>query len=267
MNGEFENLKSLSSPAMVASTEGWVTPGPVHTALSGIEEVSGFLGKMSSARDGLLNVQVTEVVTPEMRALKALSDEASTLDATYDRQYRSLYHVLFGNQLAASDEADQDAMASLLKRMFPKGLRMVNTTFLEESGEASLAKQRITEADRGLLAQIPAWNGTALSLVEAWIATGEKLGDVERRRAQLAEQVASSSNTVSQSDVLTARNQWIRVVRAILSGLALTDDVDEQTLSTILQPLRNAVDKAADRRRSGGDSSAIEAPATESAVS
>ena len=53
----------------------------------------------------------------------------------------------------------------------------------------------------------------------------------------------------ARSDVVDARNQWIRVVRAILAGLELAEGVEDQTMARILQPLKSAVEKISSKSR------------------
>ena len=124
-----------------------------------------------------------------------------------------------------------------------------------------MANERLSADDRDLLGQVPTMRGDLRGSVEDWIQTGTAPGALERDRAQ-AEKAAASTEGVSRSDVVAARNQWIRVVRAILAGLDLAEGVDEETRTLILQPLRNAVKKATDRSESKGDAQTAPTPAS-----
>ena len=92
-------------------------------------------------------------------------------------------------------------------------------------------------------------NSAMIGATEGWV-------DPARERTQLAE-ASQSKETVSKSDLLNARNQWIRVVRAILAGLELSEKTGENTMFKILQPLKNAVGKL------GAKSSAKSQPVAE----
>ncbi len=71
---------------------------------------------------------------------------------------------------------------------------------------------------------------------------GNELGNVESNRVRLAEQ-DGDKETVTRSDSLKARNKWIRVVNSFLRVLEIAD-IDEKTMTNILQPLMTAVEKS-----------------------
>jgi hypothetical protein len=111
-----------------------------------------------------------------------------------------------------------------------------------------MAKERLDDNDRALLGQIPTVAGTALDALTAWFEKGAALGDMERERAKV-QKAANEATEVSPKDVVAARNYWIRVVRAILSGLDLAENVDEDNRSLIVQPLQTAVTKALEKSK------------------
>ena len=245
------NLKVLSNQAMVGATQGWVTASDTRDALAAIPEVSGYLDKMQAAHQGLLDFQVTGASKSTSDTLKALGDEAFALDDRHDFLARGIDAVLTGNALIANGQpADSavtaEAVEEIRAKLFPSGMALINRTYLEEAGEVEMAKSRLTDADRTLLTQLPIAGGTLLDAVNSWIAAGEALGTVERKRARIAED-DNTAEIVSRSDVVAARNRWIRVVRAILAGLELTEELDEESLRLILQPLQNAVTKAVEK--------------------
>ena len=244
---DFSNLKNLSNQAMVGATKGWVSPTEARSAMAGIGEVAGYLDRMAEAHNGLLRYQVTGETSPEDEQLKEMSDRALALDARHDRLARGIDTVLEGNTLLLNaDDQTAAALANLRDRLFPNGMSIVNRTYLEEAGEVELARERLDTEDRALLVQVPTMNENLQEMVDEWIRTGTELGNLERQRIRAAE-AATSAEGVSRSDVLAARNQWIRVVRAILAGLDLAEGLDERTLTLILQPLKVAVEKAAQK--------------------
>ena len=248
------NLKILSNQAMVGATQGWVTSSDARDALAAIPEVSGYLDKMQAAHQGLLDCQVTGTSKSTTDSLKALGEEALSLDGRHDFLARGIDAVLTGNALIANGQtADSavtaEAVEEVRAKLFPSGMVLINRTYLEEAGEVEMAKSRLTDADQALLTQLPIAGGTLLDAVNSWIAAGEALGTVERKRARITED-ENAAEIVSRSDVVAARNRWIRVVRAILAGLELTEELDEESLRLILQPLQNAVTKATGKSRS-----------------
>ena len=117
---------------------------------------------------------------------------------------------------------------------------------------------RLNEEDFGLLRNVPVFDGNLKDAVKEWFATGAKLGNLERERKQAAQQ-ADTADTVTRSDVVKARNQWIRVVRAVLTGLELVDDLDDEIATRLYQPLKDATEKA-NRGSDAGDKPAEPTP-------
>ncbi len=246
---DFSNLKSLSNQAMVGASAGWVAPGTARAALGSIPEVAGCLGRMDAAHAGLLQCQVSEGTSPLDERLKAMYERAVALDATHDLLARGIDAALQGNVLLLSSASQPtNALEALRKRLFPEGMKMVNRTYLEEAGEVEMARERLTTDDRTLLSRIPTLNGHLEEMVDRWLAAGSELGALERERIRAAETEAEDQE-VTRADVVAARNQWIRVVRAILAGLDLAEGLDEATRSLILQPLQDAAEKAAQKTR------------------
>jgi hypothetical protein len=247
MSSEFDNLKNLSNQAMVAGTKGWVEQGEVRNALAGIPETAGCLGRMDSAQNGLLRLQVIMAASP---AVNAMAEQALVLDDRYDRFAKGIDLIAAGNELLLGPRsAVAESLAALRTRIFPNGMSITRATYLEEAGEADLVKERLRPEDRELLAKVPTMDGNLSSAMDEWTKTGGELGALVRERTRVAD-VAAENQQVSRADALKARNQWIRVVRTILAGLDLAEEVDQKTRDLILQPLRLAVEKAASKNKS-----------------
>ena len=248
---EIGNLKCLTNQAMVGATGGWVNPEQERPVLEGIKEVAGYVEKMTGAHNGLIDVQVSGEKDNAAKKLKAMSEQADLIDTRHDNFIRGINAILEGTILLTEDGKTAESMRGVQNRIFPEGLSAVNRTYLEEAGEIEMAKGRLNEEAFGLLRSVPILNGNLKDAVKEWFATGSKLGNLERERKQAAQQ-ANSADTVTRSDVVKARNQWIRVVRAILTGLELVDDLDDETATRLYQPLKDAADKA-DRGSGAGD--------------
>jgi hypothetical protein len=225
--------------------------------LEAIPEVAGYISRLTQARDGLINCQVSQEKSETDKKLKQMSDKAGELDSKHDCLARAIFTVLDGNALLASGDA-AEKITAIQNRLFPEGMSAVNRNYLEEAGDIGMAKARLGVDGRELLALVPYIGGNLGAAVDDWFATGVALGNLERERTQIAE-AAQSAEGVTRSDVVDARNQWIRVVRAILAGLELAEGVDEQAMARILQPLKSAVEKISSK------SSAKEQPAAEQA--
>ncbi|MBN2526266.1 MAG: hypothetical protein JXR76_07725 [Deltaproteobacteria bacterium] len=238
---EISNLKGLSNAAMIGATGGWVDPAQERPMLEGIPEVAGFVPTLDKARDNLIAMQLSGEMTATEQRLKELNDAAVNQDATFDRLARGVHGIFSATAcLVGESEAEGQRLLRLRTVLFPDGLLIVNRSYIEEAGSIEMAKGRLTEDDRAFLDTFPCVGGTILTRVDEWFEAGVVLGGLERDRSQLAE-ASESAEVVSKSDMMVARNQWIRVVRAILAGLALSEKAGENTVTTILQPLKKAV--------------------------
>ncbi len=243
---EFDNLRCLSVRAMVAATKPWVDPGEAHFALRSIRETAGCLDRMISAHNGLLSLQATSSSGPDVTAM---TEQALTLDRRYDRLAKAVDLIAAGNALLLGPEsAVASSLTALRGRIFPRGMRITQFTYLEEAGEADLVKERLFPQDRELLSTIPTATGDLSTALDEWIETGSELGDVVRNRSRAIE-AAAQTPTVSRAETFKAKNQWIRVVRVLLTALDLAEEVDDPTRDLILNPLRLAVEKAKQKKR------------------
>lgn len=248
---EISNLKGLSNAAMIGATSGWVDPAQERPVLEGIPEVAGFVPTLDKARSTLIATQMSAEMTVTEKRLKELIDAAVNQDGTFDRLARGLYGIIAATAcLVGEADADGQRLLRLLEVLFPDGLLIVNRSYIEEAGSIELAKGRLTEDDRAFLDKFPCVGGTILTRMDEWFEAGVVLGNLERERTQLAE-ASESAEVVSKSDMIVARNQWIRVVRAILAGLELSEKAGENAMSTILQPLKKAVARLGTKSAAG----------------
>lgn len=114
-------------------------------------------------------------------------------------------------------------------------------------------------------AEIPVRDGTALALVERWIAAGKQLAKVERERAELAAKEAAAPR--DSSALTRLRFEWIRLVGLVLGNLEASR-ASKEAIETLRGPVREASDRAG--RRYVGEASAakpddegVDTPTTE----
>ena len=236
-------LKHLSNQSMVGVTDEWTDAGKQRPILGGIVEVAGMLGRLDGVHEDVLNVQFTGEAQGELeKELKALSVQAGSLDVEFDNLARGIYGNLESNALLAKAPEKKEMCRKLKSVVFPKQTGIVKMTYWEESGEAKLLEGRLNEDLRKGLRSIPCLEGNLEQAVDEFIVAGNELGNVESKRVRLAEQ-DGDKETVTRSDSLKARNKWIRVVNSFLSVLEIAD-IDEKTMTNILQPLMTAVEKS-----------------------
>lgn len=119
-------------------------------------------------------------------------------------------------------------------------------SLVAEAGNAERAAKLLarepTLAD--YLAEIPVRNGTALALVERWIAAGKQLAKLERERAELAAKEASKPR---DSTALTRlRFEWIRLVGLVLGNLEASR-ASKEAIATLRGPVLEASERAGKR--------------------
>ena len=236
-------LKHLSNQSMVGITDEWTDAGKQRPILGGIVEVAGMMGPLDGVHKGVLDVQFTGEAEGELeKELKKLSVQAGNLDVEFDNLARGIYGNLESNALLAKAPEKKEMCRNIKSIVFPKQTGIVTMTYWEESGEAKLLEGRLNEDLRKGLRSIPCLEGNLEKAVDEFIVAGKELGNVESKRVRLAKQ-DGNEETVTRSDSLKARHKWMRVVSSFLSVLEIAD-IDEKTMTDILQPLMTAVEKS-----------------------
>lgn len=137
-----------------------------------------------------------------------------------------------------------DALIEVRDIILPDGLQSQLKTYMAEAGQANQLALRMTPAVRAktdaiFVGQVP--NAKPLtSFVDELIDLGKQLGALENERGQLE---AAGSNGAAEQD---ARNQWIRVINALVANAALAG-LDADTDALLFGALR-AQEKKADQR-------------------
>jgi len=143
-----------------------------------------------------------------------------------------------------------DLCTAVDSKLLPGGLSIINASYLAESGNASRLKKLLKdEPDLGeLLKTITTPDGKSLSAtVDAWIATGPKLADVEHERAELEAKQAAPAD---KATVQEARSRWFRIVTAILNNLDLSG-APLKDIEGLRGPVLRASERAGKRYGSG----------------
>ncbi len=229
--------KNLTADEMTAVSDAWVDPAnPACIALGKEASLAGLLEQVGRRHDELVAV----LVPADDARSKAAMAQAAQLDTDHDNLASGIYGVL--TNLAQLCD-DGESFIVLRDRLMPDGLAaVVNTTYRGQSGYASRMRQTMTTEMRAQLMSIPLPDGTLLDKVEAWFDAAIELGQVEERRAR----IAAEADRVESGQVLKARNEWVRVVNALVA-LAQLSDLSPQLDDLIFGPLR-AAEATADLR-------------------
>ena len=126
--------------------------------------------------------------------------------------------------------------------VFPDGLVAVTRSYSDEAGQAALALARLSADDKKQLKAATIGKESMLGLIERYGQVAQKLGEAA---------IVHYTPTVnpSRADAAEARNQWIRVVNAVLAAIDMVSQ-NGDLLREVVAPLRE-VERRADRRRNG----------------
>lgn len=247
-------LKRLTTDEMVQISGSWVAKeGEPHKALLRVPELSGLVPSVEGAH---LALHATQPAVADPR-LAALIAEIAGIDLAHDSTVRGVYTLLTALALLAGAGAHADALLKLRDILLPEGLGATQKTNRAEAGAAELLKTRLAsepDANRQI-GEIPVLDHTVRYFVDRWMDSAKRLGDLEDERARLV----GDSGPGDGAKVIAARNQWIRVVNALVANAALAN-LDEPTDQLLFGALRLA-EKTADRRRAVGRDDALK-PAT-----
>jgi hypothetical protein len=208
----------------------------------------GLIPRLQRAHEGLLVDQKQGPPAALTTVLAKIREEETRTDQRHDRKARGVCLVLMGFTELAESDVQAEIIVALRELLFPRGTSIISRTYMEEAGEATLVKDRIQGDPETVLQTLPSLSTrTLLDEVEAWIAAGEKLGQLEASRLAAEAAIASSARSAGPASVNRARMMWIRVVAALVNTVHLDEESDPQIGELILRPLAVAEGKA-DRR-------------------
>lgn len=238
-------LKRLFSEEMLQLSGTWVDPqSKAHQAILASADLAPAMPRLTGAHNLLATLAQPASEDPRVAAIMR---EESLLDARHDDIVRGGHGLLTGAAFLLGE-----AGAELLKLrdlLFPDGLSLVLKTYRGESGSAAQLQKRLTPALRAQLASITVGakgqQETLEQYVDELLAAGAKLGALEDEKATL-QPAPGEPGTGKGAALLDARNQWVRVVNALVANSALAE-LDPEEDKLIFGSLR-AAEKTSDRR-------------------
>lgn len=246
------NLKALSVASMVVVSERWLT-GEGRKVIDGLALCRAMLGKLEEAHAGLLNLQPQRSALTD--ALKSARDAASRADDTFDTRGRGLFWGLQSLAALSEDPDEAAGFDAAREAIFPKGLSIFVRTYVEEVGEARLAKERLTPALREALEAAPIGRVTAAEAFDRWLSAADDLEAALRARDAAEAALLNAADAVSLAAAQQAKLTWIRTTRALLNNLDL-EDTDADTRAALLKTLREEVAREAKAAKDAKDAKA-----------
>ena len=239
-------LKDLSPQQMLHVSAAWLDPARDRPRIEKLGRVAPLLVDLAKAHE-----DVRKAHSKEKKGATELADvEARQLevDRLHDRKARGGWYVLTGFADLAEDPDQAAFYLELRDAVYASGLRFITGSYTDQTGEAELARNRLTTDRRMALKALPTPGGSLLKSMLAWFSAAEELGQLEAQRAKLE---AEAKPEGAQGGQLRARNRWIKVTRAMLQMLEL-EEVEAETERELLAPLHEALEKAERRQAMGG---------------
>jgi hypothetical protein len=227
------NLSALNARAMLGISEPWVKPGPIRATLEADTLLSALLPSIEKAHHELSTAQ--RAMGQVEARLQEIITELGELDALHDRLARALFYGLEYAINATDDPSRAQACERARTQLQPEGLRIVNVSYLETAGNASMVENRMTPEIRAILASIHVDGTTLLDIAERWISTAKHMGKFVKERAILSGETDDSG--VSAAKLRSLRIAWIRAVRALETNIEFSqlDDPARRQLFAVLQ--------------------------------
>jgi len=264
--------KNLATETMVGLSSAWIDAKRERPLLEAHPLTAGLLPAIEAAHKGVveaLKPAVPQAVDGELSKLQA---QALETDLQHDHKVRGVWYF----HTAMSELTEEPNVAAwwldLRDRLLPNGLATTSMAYAAEAGNAEAVKQRLDSQTRAVLKKWKTLEGRTLDdEVAGWIKAGLALGQIEAKRLALAGQRdAQAAAKALTGGMNRARNLWISTANALVSNVALVDDLNDAQRSRILGPMEAAEAKA-DRRGSkkqvepSPDSQSPTAPASDPA--
>lgn len=235
------NLKSLSVASMIMVTGRWLS-GEARATIDGLALCRSLLGKLDEVHQGLI------VVQPQQSNLNSAVKDAraavNLCDGTFDSRGRGLFRALQAFESLSEDPNTAAIYTAAREAIFPKGLSVLMLPYLQEVGEARLAKQRLRQEQREVLDRTPLGPFTVGETFDRWLAAADDLETKLKARDTAEAALLSAPDLISSAAAHEAKLDWVRTVRAFLTNLEL-ESTDANTRSTLLKTLQEEVARAA----------------------
>jgi hypothetical protein len=243
------NLNVLSMVAMIALAKFWLTDAAARAVLASHELGRAYRNQVQVAYDLLRALQMRR--SNAKKELRALTAAITALDGRHDNKARALYHHLVA-LCAGSEDADLVAACDqLLRQFFPKKLRFIKWSYVDEGGWAESMSEQMTPELHAQLATVQVGDQTLADLFDAWFEAGMELAQKTLVRSRLDLQLSADGVSEAAIDARPLRHRWIRAVQGMLNGLGFMGLSDEQ-LETLLSPLKKSI-AAAEARLARGE--------------
>lgn len=236
----FQEMAVISGP--------WVTEGtPARVAIEKVPSLVALEPQLQRVHSTIVELRAKE--TPQ---LQALSQQETETDAKHDSYIKLMYNAL---TVLADGSVNGHELLDLRDKLFPEKLRHTRKSYRGEVGHAVVLAKQMDEVTLARLKAVQLHDKTLFDMYQAWQATATQLGQLEEDRAHLSQSTPSAAK-----EIVVARRNWIRVVKAFLACASVAN-LDAETDNLIFAPLRAAEQVAANRMRNRATGAPTPAPA------
>lgn len=149
--------------------------------------------------------------------------------------------MLEGAKSLATSEETAARIEGVQETLFPEGRGITQRTYAQQAGTAKRVRQRMTDDDRALLAEINVMGTPLTTHVDAWLELALTISEKAALRAELTSN--DNDDAVTAGEVRNARNRWMQSINSLLHMLKLAD-VDERDQAVLLANLKETTARA-----------------------
>jgi len=243
-------LRSLSNTAMAEVAASCLDPTRLGRHFTSEPLLTALVPAVEAAHAAVTSLVHPSPVTDLQRELTDLAAEGTDVDAQHDRLVRGIHRTLEGASELAETPEEAVAFRALSARLLPAGLATMQQSWLGQSGNTRRLESELAD-DPTFVAALHAvpipGSRTLYAVVQSLVALGQRLGDIEVRRAALRAQLSPDEDRAPESrSVLGARGMWVSTFSLLRDTLSLPYvAVGEDARVEILGALR-AVESAAE---------------------
>lgn len=235
---------------MIAISAAWLDPARERPLFEDHALLAPLLPRLQEVHGQLVSFEQRKAAAPIQANIRDLTTALVELDATHDRLARGIYGLLTSLAELSEDTSSRAVLLDVRDDLLPAGLREVQRTYLEQSGNLRRVREHVLTARRDVLRTIPLPAGDTLAdAVEAWADTGLQFESLDARRRELQR---DRDEVVPAIPHVEVRHAWGRLANAVIAAADL-EGLPRAALARLLGPLQDAegkADRAATRRRS-----------------
>lgn len=229
-------LSDLRTPTMGSLTHHLTTTA--RPVLEGSPMLAALLPRLDALQAEFVTLAQTSQA--HATAVAELRSQATSLDAQHDGGLDRCYSLL-GALAPFFDAPQAAALIELRDRLMPGGLSMKQRSYQDEGAAAASAKAAFSDADKDLLRAVSPQGVDLVAAMDAWIAAGLELRDVDAARA------TRSDAPKDGPAVVEMRRRWMKAVGA-LRAVSEMVELDADGRATVFAKIEEEDARAVARR-------------------